>query len=185
MSSSGPPPWLRLELVRELDFGILKVREHRVQNPRNATEHLRVTLDTSDYVNVVAITPHAELILVRQFRAGVWSETLELPSGLVEPGEAGLAAGLRELREETGYSPTQSRVMGAFHPNPALQGNLCHAVLAEGCTLQNATDPDPGEDLRTELLPIREVDRAIGSGRISHALAIATLFFWRHISGGL
>jgi 8-oxo-dGTP pyrophosphatase MutT (NUDIX family) len=44
-----------------------------------------------------------ELILVSQFRPPTGRYTLEFPAGLIDAGEDGMTAGLRELTEETGF----------------------------------------------------------------------------------
>ncbi len=44
-----------------------------------------------------------ELLLVRQYRYAIGKYTLEIPAGIVEPGETPEQGAKRELREETGY----------------------------------------------------------------------------------
>jgi len=175
---SGPRPWRKLGLVREYDFSILKVAEYRVENPRNLAEQLRVVVDAPDWVNVLAINTRDELILVRQFRAGVWANTLELCAGLIEPGEDPLQAGLRELEEESGHRARTARVLGSFFPNPALQNNRCHVVLAEGCEQLHPGRPDEGEDLHVELHPVSSLNTLVGEGRIEHALMLSAFYLW-------
>ena len=64
-------------------------------------------LELPDYVSVIALTPARELLLVRQHRPVVGRETLELPSGHVDPGERPEDAARRELLEETGFDAPQ------------------------------------------------------------------------------
>eukprot|EP01025_Chloroclados_australasicus_P066570 TRINITY_DN918_c0_g1_i7.p1 TRINITY_DN918_c0_g1~~TRINITY_DN918_c0_g1_i7.p1 ORF type:complete len:259 (-),score=24.38 TRINITY_DN918_c0_g1_i7:224-1000(-) len=45
-----------------------------------------------------------KVMLVKQFRPPAGKYTIEMPAGLVDPGESVQEAGLRELKEETGYS---------------------------------------------------------------------------------
>jgi hypothetical protein len=69
-------------------------------------------LEYPPWVNVVALTPDHDVVLVRQYRHGVQQAVLELPSGTVEPTDASpLTAVQRELLEETGY--TSQDVIGA------------------------------------------------------------------------
>jgi 8-oxo-dGTP pyrophosphatase MutT (NUDIX family) len=51
----------------------------------------------------------SSLLLVQQYRPAVASDTLELPAGLIDPGESAETAGLRELKEETGVSASLAR----------------------------------------------------------------------------
>ena len=45
------------------------------------------SLRLPDYVSVVALTEDGKVLIVRQYRPAVEHHTLELPSGLVDPGE--------------------------------------------------------------------------------------------------
>ena len=55
--------------------------------------------------------------------------TLETPGGMVDPGESFIAAGARELLEETGYAGDPAEQLGVVTPNPALQNNRCGTLL--------------------------------------------------------
>jgi len=52
--------------------------------------------------------------------------SLEVPGGVIESGEDLVAAGVRELAEETGFAGGTARLLGSVHPNPAIQDNRCH-----------------------------------------------------------
>ena len=130
-------------------------------------------IDCPDWVNVIALTGEGQVVVIRQFRPGIWRPTLEIPGGMVDPGEDPQAAALRELEEETGYRPARVRALGWVHPNPALQGNRCHSFLAEGCVKVHAGALDDGEQIEVDHLARHEVAARILSGEISHALVIA------------
>jgi 8-oxo-dGTP pyrophosphatase MutT (NUDIX family) len=68
------------------------------------------------------------VVLIRQLRQGSQAVTLEIPGGLVDPGETPTQAGARELREETGYLTRELVHMGQVNPNPALYNNICHIL---------------------------------------------------------
>ncbi len=131
-------------------------------------------LDCPDWVNVIALTDRNEVVLVRQFRAGTRSVTLEIPGGGVEKADrTPLAAARRELREETGHAARSWKRLGAVRPNPAFQSNLCTTFLARGCRRVGDLVPDAGEDLAVEIVPFRRIPGLIRSGRITHSLVIA------------
>lgn len=44
-----------------------------------------------------------EIVLQKQFRPPVNKVVIEVPAGLVDPGESAEESAVRELREETGY----------------------------------------------------------------------------------
>lgn len=127
-----------------------------------------------DWVNVVAITPARELVLIEQYRHGLDRVTLEIPGGTIDPGEAPLAAGVRELVEETGYAG-DAELIGVVSPNPALQANWCHTLRVREARVVAPPRFDGHEEIALRLVPIAELPELIRSGRIHHALVVAAL----------
>ena len=177
--SPRPRPWKHLRKGPALDFHVLKVREDLVADPRDGSEHARVVIETPDWVNIIPITREGKVVLIRQFRSGIWSDTLEIPGGMVESAETPIEAAKRELAEETGYRPRQVDLLGFVHPNPAIQGNRCYSYLAVGCEKVNQGKQDAGEDILIELFEWAEVPRLILTGEITHALVVCAF----HLEG--
>ena len=140
-------------------------------------------LDCPDWVQVLALTPDGRALLVRQFRQGSRLVSLELPGGVVEPGQTPEAAARRELREETGHEAESFRRLAAFRPNPAIQNNTAHFFLAEGAFLAGPTEFDENEDLDLALVPLAELRDLVLRGEVDHAImAAAVLFFFASAS---
>lgn len=59
--------------------------------------------DVPESVMVVPVTASGSVILVKQYRHNLKSDTLELPAGVAKKDEPLECAALRELTEETGY----------------------------------------------------------------------------------
>ena len=170
-------PWPLLSETTLAHYGVFEVRKDVARSPRTGLPHDFVALDGPDWVNVVALTGEDEIVLVRQYRHGTRSETLEIPGGGVERGEEPLEAAKRELREETGYASDDWTCLGAVQPNPAIQSNSCHTFLARGATKVGEPEPDAGEDLQAENRAISEMEELFRSGAIRHALVHAA-FLW-------
>ena len=132
-------------------------------------------LESPDWVNVVALTPEKALLIVRQYRFGIQKETVEIPAGLIEPGETPAHAAARELVEETGYTSTQWQSLGWVEANPAFLNNRCHFWLAKDVVKTQATDFDEGEELALEVLTWKEVQIEITSGRMRNTYSLLGL----------
>jgi ADP-ribose pyrophosphatase len=174
---SPPRAWRRLRQGEEQDLTILRIRQDTFEDPRDASPHPRVILTAPDWVNVVALTDAGEAVLVRQFRFGVEANSLEVPGGMVEPGEEPAAAAARELHEETGFRAREVVPLGSVHPNPALQSNRCHSFLALGCEPQGHPAEDAGEDIEVVLVPASALQRLIRQGAITHSLVVVAVYF--------
>jgi 8-oxo-dGTP pyrophosphatase MutT (NUDIX family) len=131
-----------------------------------------VYLDVPDWVNVIALTADDRVVLIEQFRHGIQEVTLEIPGGSVDPGEAPLQGGLRELREETGYDGSDALIIGVVAPNPAIMNNRCHTVLVRHVEVVGAPQLEGYEEIQTKLVPLTDVPELIRSGAISHSLVI-------------
>lgn len=169
-------PWKRLGSEPAGDFKIFKLRKDRRLSPRTGREHEFIILDCPDWVNVIAVTPDDHVVMVEQFRHGSDTVELEIPGGMMDPGETDpVAAGLRELREETGYAGQNARLLAEVWANPALQTNRTYTVMVEQCTPAHETQWDQGEDMVTRLVPAQEIAALLASGRIRHPLVHVAL----------
>jgi 8-oxo-dGTP pyrophosphatase MutT (NUDIX family) len=116
--------------------------------------------------------------MVRQFRHGARRVTLEIPGGIVDPGEVPEEAAARELREETGYRAGRLRPLGVVNPNPALFGNTVHTFLAEDVERVDEVCNVGLEETVVELVPEVEIPDRLRAGEVDHALVIAALHWW-------
>jgi len=165
-----PKAWERLSSELAHRSKVFDLRVERRVSPRTGKQLSTVVLESSDWVNVLALTPDEHVVMIRQYRFGTQEVTLEIPGGLIDAGETPLEAARRELREETGYDAERWTSLGSIAPNPAIHRNRLYTFLAEGCRLAGEQQPDPGEDIEVELQPLRDVPRMIATGEISHAL---------------
>ena len=161
-------PFVSTELAER--YRIFDVLRERYISPRTSAPFEAVVIESADWVNVIALTPADEVVMVRQFRFGTGDVTLEIPGGIVDPGESPIAAAARELREETDYAAERLTPLGSIAPNPAFQRNRLHSFLAEGCLEVGELQPDAGEDLEVVLQPRVQIPRLLASGAINHAL---------------
>jgi 8-oxo-dGTP pyrophosphatase MutT (NUDIX family) len=130
-------------------------------------------IECGDWVNVIALTEDHQVVLVRQYRLGTDEVCLEIPGGMVDPGEDAATAAARELEEETGYTAHAWRQIGKVAPNPAIQTNYLFTYLATGARRTSEQRLDGSEVLAVTTLPLAEVQAALRRGTIDHALVVA------------
>jgi ADP-ribose diphosphatase len=182
VTAGEPSRWVREGERTLASTKVLDLLGVRFRRASGGAEKEFVVIHAPDWVNVIALTPDGKLVLVRQFRFGSNTLSLELPGGMIEEGEDPVAAGVRELAEETGYGGKAS-LLGSVSPNPAIQDNLCHFVLVDGAVPAGPMNWDDDEEIEVSTAPVAQVLEWARSGGIAHSLSVAALMFFEGSRG--
>lgn len=165
---------------RVFDGRALAVRVDELHDPGGAT-YAREVVEYGVAVVLVPVDAEGRLLMVRQYRhpTGLW--LLELPAGGVDDRDASPdAAALRELREETGYRGTLTRI-GGLYLAPGYSDEYQHMYAARDL-VEDPLDPDEDEDLLLERVPLDDALALVDSGQICDAKSIAALLMYlRHV----
>lgn len=162
----------------------MTLREDRVRLPNGRVLDEYHVAEYPDWACVLALTDGGEAVLVEQYRYGFDRVILELPAGVIDPGEDPAEAARRELREETGYEARDWVRLGALAVEPGRHTNYGHVFVARGCRCVAEPTPDGTEDLRVRLVPAADLPGLVEAGQIAHGVHAAAVF-WARARGWL
>jgi 8-oxo-dGTP pyrophosphatase MutT (NUDIX family) len=132
-------------------------------------------LEYPDWAHVAAFDAEGRLLIVRQYRHALGRVCVELPGGIVDPGEAPLVAVQRELAEETGYRADRWEALGAFSPNPATHTNTLYGFLAQDVIHNSLPSLDSTETLMHEFISVESLMKMIATGEFAQGLQVGTV----------
>lgn len=169
--------WNCVSTEEVADCRVFRVRQDHCDRNRSGETSDFFVIESPDWVNVIPLTNDGDVVMIEQFRQGTREVTLELPGGMIDPGETPEAAACRELREETGYSSDDWILIGASRPNPALQSNTMYHFLARNCKRTSETSLDENESILTKTVAEADVRRLIADGVVTHSLVVAAFLY--------
>ena len=119
-------------------------------------------------VCVAAVNEENEVYFVKQFRYPHKKALLEIPAGKLEYGENPLDCGMRELREEAGFTADEFIDLGLLYPTPAYDSEIIYMYLAKGLH-KAAQDLDDDEFLDVIKIPLDKAVEMVMNGEIEDA----------------
>ena len=172
--------WRELERKTIAKCRIFDVERSVAASPVDGEPREFDLIKSTDWAQIVPVTADDEVVLVRQYRHGTRRVTVEIPGGLIDPGEEPATAALRECLEETGYRARVALPLGVVRPNPAMFDNRLHAFYAVDVEPERAVQNTGSEITEVVLVPVSDLEELLVAGEIDHALVAATL--WRYLS---
>jgi ADP-ribose pyrophosphatase len=142
----------------------------------------RFERDVVHHPGAVVVVPVDEatgdVVLVRQYRAPLDMELLEIPAGKRDiKDEPTQLTAERELVEETGLEAGRWELIGHFYNSPGFSDEESWCYLAR--ELRPVPDSRHGieeQHMTVERYPLTEVGTLIGSGQVTDAKTIVGLF---------
>lgn len=171
---------------RVLSGPVITVDDVVVVAPDGST-HQRQVVAHPGAVSVVALTDGDEVVMIRQYRAALDNQLLEIPAGKRDlAGELPEHTAARELAEEVGLAAQEWTVLGEFHNSPGFSNEHSIVFLAQGLReVEHARQGVEEVHLEVVHVPFAEVVDRIRAGEICDAKSIIGLLLAReHLGNG-
>lgn len=169
--------WKRLSSEIALTANIFRYLNVKSESPTTHQVGNFDIVQCLNWVNVIAITPDQQVVLIKQFRHGTEEVTVEIPGGAVHFNEDVRLAAERELREETGYTSKNWKHIGRVDANPAFMNNHCDTYLALDAIKTHDQEFDPFEEIEVYLRDKKDLMKMVTAGEIKHSLVVAAFYF--------
>jgi ADP-ribose pyrophosphatase len=134
-------------------------------------------------VSVVPLLDDGRVVLVRQYRASIDGDLLEIPAGKRDvPDEPAEITAGRELEEEVGYRAGSLELLGSFYNSPGFSDELSYTYLARDLEHVGSSTVGPEEAHMTiEHVPLDDVPDLIRRGALVDAKSIIGLLLAREL----
>lgn len=177
-------PWTFVEQAQLFDAGVFRVRRDRVLRPDGSPGVYAFVEVASDFAVIVPLDQAGRVALVRQWRYPWAESSWELPAGHLEPGESGLDAARRELREEAGLLAASWQPLALLRNSASLAASS-HIFLARDLSAAPTGREASEGDMLLRRLPLAAALAAAAAGDIVHAVTISALFLAQRAVAGL
>ncbi len=126
----------------------------------------RIKINHPEAAAVVPFVDEQRILMVRQWRYAIDRETLEIPAGKADPGEALEVCAVRELKEETGYGAERLLHLFSYYPAIGYSDEMIRIYAASGL-VSLPTEREVDEISRVEVVPLNRVQDLILEGAIA------------------
>lgn len=137
-----------------------------------------ILIGAPDWVTVIPVV-NDNFIMVKQWRHGSKTLSIEFPGGVIEKNETPIQGASRELKEETGFVAGKMIHLGTINPNPAFMQNKFHVFAAFDLKQTGTQSPDEDEYVNYFEMKQTDVFAEMGSPQMPHALMVAALQLYR------
>ncbi|WP_249871927.1 NUDIX hydrolase [Oceanobacillus saliphilus] len=121
-------------------------------------------------VAVIPITKDNKILFVEQYRKPLEKSLIEIPAGKLDKNENPIAAAVRELEEETGYTTNDLSFVTSFYTSPGFANELVHIYVTDQLVkMDNPPQGDDDEFIEVHELTLEEAKQYVMDERIHDA----------------
>lgn len=167
------PHWRVRSSSYIVDSPHLRLRQDEIELPNGSIIKDYYVRESAGYVMVFAMTPDKHVVLVDQYRYGNDTIALELPAGMLAPGEDALACAQRELAEETGYVAQRWEQIASLAAEPVRSNSVMRAFIAYDAQCVHEQKLDPTEHIDVTTVTLDAFIALLREGRLGSVACVA------------
>ena len=156
----------------------LRAEEQIVRQP-DGQEAKREIITPPDAVGILPIDASGNVYLVRQYRPAIRQTTLEIPAGVIDPGETPLETARRECAEEIGYCPEQLDFLFKYYHSVGFSSGKIEVFLGQNLSALPEQSLDDGEFIEVFPLSFDDAYQKTLSGKIVDSKTLLALLWYK------
>lgn len=153
---------------------------------KDGIQYYRDTVNPGDAVVILPVTENNEIVFVEQLRESIGKVALELPAGIIDPGEDTKVAAARELEEETGIKADNIEFLTSYYSSCGYTSEKLYIYVAKNFVYGEQHFDETEEILNVKKIKIEDAMKRIFDEEFCHAstkVAILT-YYYRDFNGG-
>jgi ADP-ribose pyrophosphatase len=156
----------------------LRAEERTVRLP-DGRDARREIVVPPNAVGVLPITEDGTVYLVRQYRTALERAILEIPAGILEPGEDPEQTARRECAEEIGLSPARLDPLVGYYHSVGFSTGRIQVFLGRDLRPAPHAKPDGTEFLENVIMPFAELLAHVQRGDIVDSKTLLAALWYR------
>ncbi|MEE3421008.1 MAG: NUDIX hydrolase [Lachnospiraceae bacterium] len=161
---------------RELVYSgsVLDMYQDTMEMPDGNTKKWDFIAHRKGGAAVVPVLPDGRILMIHQYRPAINRATIEIPAGARnDVDEPTVATAKRELREETGYTSKDLRLLLKLKTAVAYCDEFTDVYLAENIEKIGKQKLDEAEDIRVEAFHLKDLLVKIYGGTLQDSKTVA------------
>lgn len=170
--------WKKIGSKTLLDHPRISVVEDIVLLPDNKQISYAKIINQPDSVTIICIND-GKVLLQKEYSYPVDEILYQFPGGKIDKNETPIAAGLRELQEESSYTSDSVEYLGFYYSNNRRSASKMHVIVAKDATTAGDLVTDDEEFIESFWIEIDELNQMIRSGSIVNYSILAGWALYR------
>ncbi|MEK7286768.1 MAG: NUDIX hydrolase [Nitrospirota bacterium] len=155
----------------------MQTEEQIVLQP-DGKEAVREIVTPPNAVGIFPIDKTETVYLVRQYRPAVRQVTLEIPAGILDPGEQPQETAFRECEEEIGLTASKMDFLFSYFHSVGFSTGKIDIFMATDFRPAENAHTDPGEFIEKVAMPFETLYEKCTDGTVVDSKTLLAVFWY-------